>query len=93
MNNEKSNDIVSNLLYAEAVFMQENLPESEYLLAVEIIDDAFNEIGSDYWKYSRFLRNMADRPQENGCYDLTNDRIIGASPWIHPWGLADGNCF
>lgn len=20
------------------------------------------------------------------------DRIIGASPWIHPWGLADGNC-
>jgi len=21
-----------------------------------------------------------------------DDRIIGASPWIHPWGLADGNC-
>jgi hypothetical protein len=20
------------------------------------------------------------------------DRIIGASPWIHPWGLADGKC-
>ncbi len=23
---------------------------------------------------------------------LFDDRIIGASPWIYPWGLADGKC-
>jgi hypothetical protein len=71
MNNSTPNDVVSKLLYAEATFMEENLPEAEYLHAVEVIDDAFKEIGSDYWKYSRLLRNIADRLQENGCYDLT----------------------
>jgi hypothetical protein len=71
MNNSTSNDIVSKLLYAETIFLKENLPEAEYLHAVEVLDDAFKEIGSDHWKYSRLLRNLADRLQENGCYDLT----------------------
>ncbi len=24
--------------------------------------------------------------------DYKIDQIISASPWIHPWGLADGKC-
>ncbi len=23
---------------------------------------------------------------------FVTDQIISASPWIHPWGLADGKC-
>jgi hypothetical protein len=50
-------------------------------------------------KYYRATR--AERPwrlalapwnAQNGRGLASTDQIIGASPWIHPWGLADGKC-